>query len=160
MASGYTPIGNLDLPSVPSENSSMRIILFAGFAAACLFQAEAAPSIPADTRIYVEAESGLGSYLPAALKKEQVPALVTTDKARADFAVESGSRLIDLKNGDVIFSKAIEGEASRQVLQHTAEACARHLAGILKPPSNHRNLLKTTRKELHSLIAKDPALDF
>jgi hypothetical protein len=138
----------------------MRIILLAGLAAACLFQAQGAPSISSNTRIYIDAGSGLNAYLPVALEKKHVPARITTDKASADYAVESSGRLVDLKSGNVLLARPADAKSDRRALQNSADACAKRLAAVLTLRPEKRKSLKTAAKDLQIWPSKDPALNF
>ena len=133
----------------------MRAILFACVFAAALVHvsvvnAANATLIPMDARIFVEPGTGFDVYLTAALEKRHVPLTVTTEKSKADYAIESesGIRLVNLRNGDVVFAWPMEGKAAEN--RRDAEACARTLAHSVQAPSD--------RKPSHR--SKDPVWDF
>lgn len=133
------------------------MILATALAAACLFPMEGAPLPSGNTLIYVDAASGLETYLPAALQNKHVAASVTTDRSKADFAVESGARLVDLKSGDVIFAQAVDAKSSKRTLQNTANACVRRLTEAV---GTYRRVPKAQEGWFKSLVAKDPAFTF
>src|SRR5579863_4168904 len=111
----------------------MRVFILAGLLAAGSIHADAAAVIPSNARIYVDASSGLDVYLTAALEKKHVPLSVTTDKSKADYELEAvtGVRLVNLKNGDLVFALPAEKKPAHHGRQ-TAEACAKHLAASLR----------------------------
>ncbi len=132
----------------------MKILILAGILAASSIPPDGAAIVRSNARIYVDAASGLDIYLTAALEKKHVPLSVTTDKSKADYELEaaSGVRLIDLKNGDVVFAWAGDKKSALHGRQ-TAEACAKRLAAGLNsshPSERHR----------YPGSSKDPALDF
>jgi hypothetical protein len=132
----------------------MKVLILAGLLAAGSIHAEGATIVRSNTRIYVDAASGLDIYLTAALEKKHVPLSVTTDKSKADYELEAATdvRLIDLKNGDVVFAWAGEKKPALHGRQ-TAEACAKRLAASVH--SSH-----PSERRRYTGSSKDPALDF
>jgi hypothetical protein len=164
----------------------MKLLFLAGFLSAGSIQSLSALSIPSHVRIYVDASYGFDIFLTAALEKNHVPLTVTTDKSKADFALEGSSdfittrsaafftgtrgddeasvRLVDLKSGDVIFAYSADRRSTVHRRQAAAESCAKHLGvaiGRATSPSSPRNgLVSTLAKLLQVWPSKDPALDF
>jgi len=134
----------------------MKALILAGLVATALVvtgsaagSAEGAMIIPPDARIYVDADSGFDIYLTAALEKRHLPLTVTTDKSKADYAVETGIRLVDLRSGEVVLAWPVEGKGALHS-QRTAEALAKRLAGGTARAARFKA----------SLLSKNPALDF
>jgi hypothetical protein len=135
----------------------MGALILAGLLAAGLVvagRAEGAIVIPSDASIYIAAGSGFEVYLTAALEKRHVALTVTTDKSKADYAIEertsdeTGVRLVDLRNGEVVLVWPINGKALHS--RRTAEALAKRLADSVPRSARHKS----------SVFSKDPALDF
>jgi hypothetical protein len=143
---------NLDYNPPLSENSSMKALILAGLLATGFVLAESAEGaivIPSDARIFVDAGSEFDNYLAAALKKRHVPLTVTTDKSKADFAIEAGARVVDLRNGEVVLAWTAEGKGALQS-RRTAEALAKRLSDSMPRSTRHKA----------SAFSKDPALNF
>lgn len=107
------------------------------------------------SNIYVEAEKGFDIYLTAALQKKKVPVQVVDSKERADYVLVGNSsheekgwaskvflnhrdssdaavKLVDAKNGDIVWSYVVHKKNSVRAHQSTAEACAKHLKEVVK----------------------------
>jgi hypothetical protein len=128
----------------------MKVLMLAGLLATGLLtiQAEGAAVIPSDAQIFIDAGSGFDVYLTAALEKRHVPLTVTTDKSKADYAVEEGIRLVDLRNGEVILAWPVDGKETYS--RRTAEALAKRLADSVPRSARHKP----------SARSKDPVWDF
>lgn len=134
----------------------MRAWILAGLLASGLAGAENAIVIPSDAVIYIDAADGFDVFVNAAFEKKHVPLTVTTDKSRADYAIEetgkrssdeAAIRLVNLRNGEVVLAWVVDGKFhSRQ----SAEAMAKRLALTVHPVGSHKA----------SAFSKDPALDF
>ncbi len=118
---------------------------------ALAFAASPVRSVPPGSKIYVEAADGFDTYLTAALQKKQVPVVVVTDKAGADYELSGVSdqqragwakiaftgqihsdeqasiKLVQLKTKEVVFAYAVNKKNSLHGRQTAAEACAKHL---------------------------------
>jgi hypothetical protein len=162
----------------------MRTFILVGLLAAGSVHGHSSAVIPSNARIYIDADGEFNIFLTAALEKKHVPLIVTTDKSKADFALqgysergarsddEASVRLVDLKRADVVFAWSIDKGQAVHGLQTAANACAKHLRGAVgKVPSpspavpkanssGQDNALKTTAKKLQLWPSKDPALDF
>lgn len=132
-----------------------RIGIFALLFTATVFAAEERRTVPAGSKIYVEASDGFDNYLTAALQKKKVPVTVTTTKSSADYELDGVSdhqkpgwaktvflgqihsddqasvKLVNLKSGDVVFSYAVNKKNTLHGRQTAAEACAKHLKDIV-----------------------------
>jgi len=128
----------------------MKALMLAGLLATGLLtiQAEGAVVIPLDARIYIDPGSSFDTWLTAALEKRHVPLTVTTDKSKADYAVEEGIRLVDLRNGEVILAWPVEGKEAHS--RRTAEALAKRLADSVPRSAKHKS----------SALSKDAIWDF
>jgi len=117
----------------------------------CAAEAPAEKSIPAGSKIYIEAADGFDTYLSAALQKKHVHVSVVADKEKADYELSGVSdhvkagwakiafagqihsdeqasvRLINLKTSEVVFAYAVNKKNSLHGRQTAAEACAKHL---------------------------------
>jgi hypothetical protein len=108
--------------------------------------------IPAGARIFISPiPGGYDIYLTAAIHKKEVPVIVVTDKARADFelsgateseragwaktiflgststAEQASIKVVNLKTGTVVFGYNVNKGNSARGKQSSAEACAKHL---------------------------------
>ncbi|HEY4053888.1 MAG TPA: hypothetical protein VGL74_09100 [Terriglobales bacterium] len=107
------------------------------------------------SKIYVEAGDGFDTYLTAALEKKNVPVIVVTDKAHADYELSGVSdhtkagwakivfagqihsdeqasvKLVDLKTSEVVFAYAVNKKNSLHGRQTAAEACAKHMKEVI-----------------------------
>lgn len=133
----------------------MRVLFLVGLLALALIRvslvhAASAILIPADARIFVDPGTGFDVYLTAALEKRHVPLTVTSERSQADYAIESesGIRLINLRNGDVVLTWPAEGKTLQN--RRNAEACARTLA---------RSVHEVAKRKPSS-FSKDPVWDF
>lgn len=130
-----------------------RIIL--GFGLVCsIFSFSALAqekTVPPGAKIYIEAPDGFDTYLAAALEKKHVPVTVVTTKESADYELSGVSdqqkpgwakvalmgqihsddqasvKLVNLKNGEVVFAYAVNKKNTLHGRQTAAEACAKHL---------------------------------
>ncbi|HWQ55321.1 MAG TPA: hypothetical protein VN442_16665 [Bryobacteraceae bacterium] len=107
-------------------------------------------TIPAGSKIYVDAEQGFDAYLTGALGKKKVPVTVVADKEKADYVLQGLSnheekgwaskiflghrdtseatiKLVDIKSGEIVYAYAVHKKNSARASQSTAEACAKHL---------------------------------
>jgi hypothetical protein len=141
----------------------MKTFVLVGLLAAGLVHAQSNPVIPLNSRLYIDADQGFSSFLTAALEKQHFPLAITTDKSKADFALEgfaerdarpeddASVRMVNLKSGDVIFTWSIEKKATAHSLQNAAEVCAKQVRTAV---------VKAQEKRLGLWRSKDPALDF
>lgn len=124
-------------------------LLIGTLALACA--ASAGPSVPAGSRIYIEAGDGFDTYLTAALQKKKVPVVVVVDKDKAEYELSGVSdhqkagwakvvfmgqihsdeqasvKLVNIKTGEVVFAYAVNKKNSMHGRQTAAEACAKHM---------------------------------
>lgn len=108
--------------------------------------------IPAGARVFIGAiENGYDIYLAAAMHKKEVPIIIVTDKAKADFelsgvtesekagwakmlfwgntstAEQASVKMVNLKSGTVVWGYNVNKGSSARGKQSSAEACAKHL---------------------------------
>ena len=108
--------------------------------------------IPRGARVYIGAiEGGYDIYLAAAMHKKEVPVVIVTDRARADYELSGVSesekagwakivfwgntssneqasvKLVDLKSGTVVWGYNVSKSSSARGKQSSSEACAKHL---------------------------------
>jgi hypothetical protein len=136
------------------------VLLACGFLVSGLAQTAFGQSRPV-ARVFVQADGGFDLLMTAALEKKHLPVSVVTDKSQADFEVgathssnEAGVKLVDLKNGDVIFAYSAAGKSERRAEKTAAEACAEHMRSVVAA----RRALR--KPKLFGLMSKDPAFDF
>ncbi len=91
-----------------------------------------AKTVPAGSKVYVQASDGFDTYLDAALRKKHVPVVIVADKDKADYSLEgvsdhkkagwaktvfmgqihsdeqAGIRLVNIKSGEVVFAYAVK----------------------------------------------------
>ena len=96
-------------------------------------------------------EGGLDTFLTAGIIKKQVPVVVVTDRAKAEFEITGISdsekagwakmlflgseqsrelasiKVVDIKTGDVVYAYSVHEEAPTHGPQSSAESCAKHL---------------------------------
>jgi hypothetical protein len=106
-------------------------------------------------KLYIEPMNGLETYVAAAVLKKQVPVIMVTDKAQADYILDGSAesqkagwakvlltrsaasteevsiRLID-KSGEVKYAYAYHHYNSWKGKQSAAESCAKHLGEFLR----------------------------
>jgi hypothetical protein len=108
--------------------------------------------IPRGARVYIgPIEGGYDIYLSAAIHKKEVPVVIVTDKAKADFelsgvtesekagwakiifmgststAEQASIKVVNLKTGTVVFGYNVNKGSSARGKQSSSEACAKHL---------------------------------
>jgi hypothetical protein len=108
--------------------------------------------IPHGAKVYIgPIEGGYDIYLAAAMQKKEVPIVLVTDPAKADFELsgvnesekagwakvvfwgntsskeEASVKLVDLKAGRVVWGYNVNKGSSARGKQSSAEACAKHL---------------------------------
>jgi len=135
----------------------MKIIAIPFFLGLSLLALAAPPvhTIPAGSKIFVEADKGFDVYLTAALQKKGVPVSVVDNKDAADYVLtgaalhedkswaskvflghrdtsEATVKLISVKDSTVLWAYAVHKKNSARGNQSTAEACAKHLKSIVK----------------------------
>jgi hypothetical protein len=113
---------------------------------------DASGRIPRGAKVFIgEIEGGYDIYLAAAVHKKEVPVVIVTDKARADFelsgvtesekagwakivfwgnsstAEQASVKMVDLKNGTVVWGYNVNKRSSARGKQSSAESCAKHL---------------------------------
>jgi hypothetical protein len=117
----------------------------------CLAFGSDAKTVPAGSKVFVEASDGFDIYLAAALQKKKVPVVVVNEKEKADYELQGVSdhqkagwakvvfmgqihsdeqasvKLVDLKSGDIVFAYAVNKKNSMHGRQTAAEACAKHM---------------------------------
>jgi hypothetical protein len=122
---------------------------------------QSAKPIERGSRIYVAPmDGGFDTFLVAAIVKKNVPVTVVTDKSKADYEITgiaesekagwakmlflgsqqsrelASMKVVDLKNGEVVFGYAVHKINSYRGKQSSAEACAKHLKGKIENPTN------------------------
>ena len=108
--------------------------------------------VPRGAKVYIGAvEGGYDIYLAAAMHKKEVPIVMVTDRAKADFELsgvsesekagwakivfwgntsskeEASVKLVNLKTGTVVWGYNVSKGSSARGKQSSAEACAKHL---------------------------------
>jgi hypothetical protein len=108
--------------------------------------------IPKGSKLFIApVEGGYDIYLAAAMQAKQVPLVIVTDKAKADFELSAVSetekagwakivfwgntqsdeqasiKVVNLKTGTVVFGYNVNKSSSARGKQSSAEACAKHL---------------------------------
>src|SRR6266852_3124894 len=104
------------------------------------------------SRIYIAPiEGGFDTFLAAAIIKKQVPVVVITDRAKADYEITgiastekagwakmlfmgvdnsndmASIKVVDLKSSEVVYGYSVRKGNSYRGKQSAAEACAKHL---------------------------------
>jgi len=104
------------------------------------------------SRIYIAPiEGGFDTFLAAAIIKKQVPVVVVTDRAKADYEITgiastekagwakmlfmgtdnsndlASIKVVELKSSEVVYGYAVRKGSSYRGKQSAAEACAKHL---------------------------------
>jgi hypothetical protein len=113
---------------------------------------DANAKIPRGAKLFIgPIEGGYDIYLAAAMHKKEVPVVIVTDRAKADFELSGVSesekagwakiviwgntsskeqasvKLVDLKTGTVVWGYNVNKGSSARGKQSSAEACAKHL---------------------------------
>jgi hypothetical protein len=113
---------------------------------------DADAKIPRGARFFIgPIEGGYDIYLAAAMHKKEVPIVIVTDKSKADFelsgvtqsekagwaktifmgntstAEQASIKVVNLKNGTVVFGYNVNKSSSARGKQSSAESCAKHL---------------------------------
>jgi hypothetical protein len=109
-------------------------------------------AIERSSRIYIAPiEGGFDTFLAAAIIKKQVPVVVVTDRAKADYEITgianteragwakmlfmgvdnsndlASIKVVELKTSEVVYGYAVKKGNSYRGKQSAAEACAKHL---------------------------------
>lgn len=109
-------------------------------------------SIERSSRIYISPiEGGFDTFLAAAIIKKQVPVVVVTDRAKADYEISgiantekagwakmlfmgvdnsndmASIKVVYLKSDEVVYGYSVRKGNSARGKQSAAEACAKHL---------------------------------
>jgi hypothetical protein len=109
-------------------------------------------AIERSSRIYIAPiEGGFETYLAAAIVKKQVPVIVVTDRAKADYEITgiansekagwakmlfmgidnsndmASIKVVDIKSSEVVYGYSVRKGSSARGKQSAAEACAKHL---------------------------------
>jgi hypothetical protein len=115
-------------------------------------QAGSAKRVESGSKVYVAPmEGGFDISLVAAIVKKQLPVVVVTDKAKAEYEIsgisqsdkagwakmlflgtdasneQASIKVVNLKTGEVVFGYNVKKENSARGRQSAAEACAKHL---------------------------------
>jgi hypothetical protein len=113
---------------------------------------DASATIPRGARVFIgPVEGGYDIYLAAAMHKKEVPIVIVTDRAKADFELsgvsqsekagwakivfwgdtssreEASVKLVNLKTSTVVWGYNVSKGASARGKQSSAESCAKHL---------------------------------
>ena len=128
------------------------IVAVAAFPQDSEIKVDAGATIPKGARFFIGAiEGGYDIYLAAAMHKKEVPIVIVTDKSKADFELsgvtesekagwartifmgntntseQASIKVVNLKNGTVVFGYNVNKSGSARGKQSSAEACAKHL---------------------------------
>jgi len=118
---------------------------------------QSAKAIERSSRIYIAPiEGGFDTFLAAAIIKKQVPVVVVTDRAKADYEITgiastekagwakmlfmgvdnsndlASIKVVELKSSEVVYGYAVKKGNSYRGKQSAAEACAKHLKGKIE----------------------------
>ena len=113
---------------------------------------DANATIPAGARVFIGGiEGGYDIYLAAAMHKKEVPIVMVTDRAKADFELSGVSetekagwakivfwgntssneqasvKMVNLKTDTVVWGYNVNKSSSARGKQSSAESCAKHL---------------------------------
>jgi hypothetical protein len=113
---------------------------------------DASAKIPRGAKVFIGSiEGGYDIYLAAAIHKKEVPVVMVTDKAKADFELsgvtesekagwakivfwgntstneQASVKLVHLKSGTVVWGYNVNKSSSARGKQSSSEACAKHL---------------------------------
>jgi hypothetical protein len=112
-------------------------------------------TVPAGSKVFVEASDGFDNYLAAALQKKKVPVVIVAEKDKANYELQGVSdhqkagwakvvfmgqihsdeqasvKLVDLKSGEIVFAYAVNKKNSMHGRQTAAEACAKHMKDVV-----------------------------
>ena len=123
-------------------------------------QQDANGTIPAGARVFIgPIEGGYDIYLAAAMHNKQVPIVMVTDRAKADFELSGVSetekagwakivfwgntssneqasiKIVNLKTGTVVWGYNVNKSSSARGKQSSSEACAKHLKAKIEKGS-------------------------
>lgn len=113
---------------------------------------QSAKAIERSSRIYIAPiEGGFDTFLAAAIIKKQVPVVVVTDRAKADYEISgiastekagwakmlfmgvdnsndmASIKVVEIKSNEVVYGYSVRKGNSYRGKQSAAEACAKHL---------------------------------
>ncbi len=113
---------------------------------------DASAQVPRGAKVFIgPIEGGYDIYLAAAMHKKEVPVVMVTDKAKADFELsavteseragwakivfwgntstseQASVKLVNLKSGTVVWGYNVHKSSSARGKQSSSEACAKHL---------------------------------
>ena len=113
---------------------------------------DADAAIPRGAKVFIgPIEGGYDIYLAAAMHKKQVPIVIVTDRAKADYELSGVSesekagwakivfwgnsssneqasvKVVNLKTGTVVWGYNVNKSSSARGKQSSAESCAKHL---------------------------------
>ena len=128
------------------------LLLTAGFA----FGADdAAKTIPAGSKVYVQPMDGFGNFVTAAINKKKVAIVIVADRDKADYEIGGGAdsqkagwakiiwtgssqsreeasiTVTNLKSSEVVFAYNVNKGNAARGKQSAAEACAKHLKDVV-----------------------------
>jgi hypothetical protein len=121
---------------------------------------DANATIPAGAKVFIGGiEGGYDIYLAAAMHKKEVPIIMVTDRAKADFELSGVSetekagwakivfwgntstkeqasvKMVNLKTGTVVWGYNVNKSSSARGKQSSAESCAKHLKAKIEKRS-------------------------
>lgn len=121
---------------------------------------DANATIPAGAKVFIGGiEGGYDIYLAAAMHKKEVPIVMVTDRAKADFELSGVSetekagwakivfwgntsskeqasvKMVNLKTGTVVWGYNVNKSNSARGKQSSAESCAKHLKAKIEKRS-------------------------
>jgi hypothetical protein len=112
-------------------------------------------------RVFVQADSGFDLVLTSALQKKHVPVSLVNDKDQADFEVggthsayEADVKLVDLTNGDVVFTYSAWDKSEHAAERAAADVAANHVRNIVVRHKSWK------RSKIVEFLKNDPAFDF
>jgi hypothetical protein len=114
-------------------------------------------AIERSSRVYISPiEGGFDTFLAAAIIKKQVPVVIVTDRAKADYEITgiantekagwakmlfmgvdnsndmASIKVVYLKSSEVVYGYSVRKGNSYRGKQSAAEACAKHLKGKIE----------------------------
>ena len=119
----------------------MRQLILALIIATGLATAESPQGIRMNGKIYIDAASGINTYLAGALAKKRVPLTVVADKAKADYAIETvaaqGSeatcmKFVNLGTEQVLFAYWVDPKNASHGHQAVADGFAAYLRATMR----------------------------
>ncbi len=144
-------------PFAKTTLSTLCVLMFAALCAAQTstgklpLNSSTGERIPANSKVYIAPMSGFEAYLAAAFRKKNVPLIITTDRAQADYEITGSSeikkagwaktiffgdprpsasasmQMVDLKTAQVVYADSSDRGSANRGHRSTAEKLAKYL---------------------------------